>query len=79
MAKQKPGRIELYVIDKVRTMREEKEWTQKELAEKLNVGFAFIGDVESPKRPQKYNLKHINKLAEIFKCSPKDFLPDKPL
>jgi len=27
----------------------------------------------------KYNLIHLNELAKLFKCSPRDFLPEKPL
>jgi len=79
MVKQKLHPLELYVVNKVREMREERGWSQKELAEKMDVGFSFIGDIESSNRAAKYNLRHINKLAKIFNCSPKDFLPDKPV
>lgn len=70
--------IEQYVIDTVRKMRIEKNVSQKELAYSLNLSIGFIGDVESPKSRAKYNLSHINKLAEYFECSPKIFLPDTP-
>ena len=39
----------------------------------------FVGNVESMKTPDKYNLNHLNTIAEILKCSVKDFVPDKPL
>ena len=71
--------IEQYVIDTVRKMRIEKNVSQKELAYSLNLSIGFIGDVESPKSRAKYNLVHINRLAEYFECSPKDFLPKTPL
>lgn len=71
--------IERYVIEVVKKMRIEKEISQRELAFRLDVSIGFIGDVEGNKRKAKYNLKHINKLAQIFGCAPKDFLPDKPL
>lgn len=71
--------IDQYVIDKVREMRKEKGISQRELANLLDMSYGFIGDVESPKEPAKYNLTHLNELAKIFKCSPKDFLPDVPL
>lgn len=71
--------IEQYVIDTVRRMRLEKKVSQKELAYSLNLSIGFIGDVESSKSRAKYNLSHINKLAEYFECSPKDFLPENPL
>ncbi|PWB21487.1 helix-turn-helix domain-containing protein [Flavobacterium sp. HTF] len=71
--------IEQYVIDTVRRIRIEKKISQKELSYALNLSIGFIGDIESSKSRAKYNLSHINKLAEIFECSPKDFLPQSPL
>jgi transcriptional regulator with XRE-family HTH domain len=71
--------IEQYVIDTVRRMRTERNISQKELAYSLNLSIGFIGDVESSKSRAKYNLSHINKLAEYFNCSPKDFLPQNPI
>lgn len=71
--------IEQYVIDTVKRLRTEKGISQKELAYLLDLSIGFIGDIESPKSRAKYNLNHINKLAEIFECSPKDFLPSDPL
>lgn len=70
--------IELFVIKKVKEMREHVNMSQSELATKLDVSNGFIGQVESSKFPSKYNLNHLNQLAVIFKCSVKDFLPDKP-
>ncbi len=71
--------IELYVINQVRNMRASLGMSQSELAHKLDVSSGFIGQAESPNYRAKYNLNHINKLAQIFNCSVKDFLPDKPL
>ena len=71
--------IEQYVIDVVRQKRQEKGWSQKELAFQLDVSVGFIGDVENPKYRAKFNLSHINELAKIFDCSPKEFLPESPL
>ncbi len=71
--------IEQYVIDIVRKKRAEKEMSQKILAYSLDVSIGFIGDVENPKYRAKYNLNHINELAKIFECSPRDFLPEEPL
>jgi transcriptional regulator with XRE-family HTH domain len=75
MVLQKKSRIELYVIQKVKELREKNGLNQAELAFKLDVSLGFIGQVESSNYPAKYNLNHLNKLAEIFSCSPKDFLP----
>ncbi len=71
--------MEQYVVDVVRAKRIERGWSQKELAFQLDVSVGFIGDVENPKYRAKYNLNHINELAKIFGCSPRDFLPNKPL
>lgn len=71
--------IEAYVINKVKEKREALNLSQSELAAELNVSNGFIGQVESSKYPAKYNLNHLNKLAIIFKCSVKDFIPDSPL
>lgn len=71
--------IELYVINKVKEMRLNANMSQKDLAFKLDLSVGFLGHIESPKKPAKYNLNHINKLAEIFNCSPQDFLPTKRL
>ncbi|MEJ6980543.1 helix-turn-helix transcriptional regulator [Pedobacter sp. P351] len=71
--------IEFFVINKVREKREQLKLSQSELAVKLDVSNGFIGQVESPKHPSKYNLNHLDKLADIFECSPKDFLPEKPV
>jgi transcriptional regulator with XRE-family HTH domain len=71
--------IEAYVINKVREKREALKLSQSELAVELNVSNGFIGQAESSNSPTKYNLNHLNKLAIIFNCSVKDFLPDKPL
>jgi hypothetical protein len=40
---------------------------------------SFVGHVETPNRRAKYNLNHLNALAKLFKCSPKDFMPEKPV
>ncbi len=73
------SKIERYIIQKVKELRVANGMTQISLSQKLNMSDSFIGHVESPKRRDKYNLKHINALAKIFKCSPRDFLPEKPL
>lgn len=71
--------LEQYVIDKVRDMRIERGMSQRDLADELEVSNGFIGKVESTGKRAKYNLALLNQLAKIFSCSPKDFLPDKPL
>ena len=76
---QKKFRIELYVIQKVKEKRELEGMTQADLAFQLDVSLGFIGQVESSNYPAKYNLNHLNQLAEIFDCSPQVFLPENTL
>lgn len=78
MPVEKNFNIDSFVISIVKEKRMEKGMSQKELAYMLEVSIGFIGNVENPKYRASYNLTHINELARIFKCSPKDFLPETP-
>lgn len=68
--------IDQFVVDKVKEMRISNNYSQIDLAVLLDVSNGFIGKIESNKFTTKYNISHINKLAKVFNCSPKDFLPD---
>lgn len=70
--------LEQYIIDFVRELRAAKGVSQRDLANAIHVSQGFIGDVESPKQSAKYNLRHLNALADYFNLSPKDFMPGKP-
>ncbi len=72
-------KIEKFIIAKVKEMRIYHGLSQITLSQKLNMTDSFVGHVETPKRRAKYNINHLNALAKLFKCSPKDFMPDKPL
>jgi ribosome-binding protein aMBF1 (putative translation factor) len=73
------SKVEKYIIQVVKDKRIEAGLSQIALSQKLNMSDSFVGHVETPKRRAKYNINHINALAKIFKCSPKDFMPEKPL
>lgn len=73
------SKIDLFVIQKVKDKRLEINFSQADLASELNVSVGFIGKVESTNYASHYNIKHLNELAKILKCSPQDFLPMKPL
>lgn len=75
----KEADIEKYVIEKVKERRLELNISQASLARILDVSEGFIGNVESPRYPDKYNLRHLNELARALQCSPRDFLPEEPL
>ena len=73
------SRVEKYVIDRVKEKRIEVGLPQIALSQKLNMSDSFVGHVETPKRRAKYNINHLNALAKLFKCSPRDFLPERAL
>jgi transcriptional regulator with XRE-family HTH domain len=72
-------KIDLYVADRVKQLRKESKLSQLKLAGKLDVSHSFIGQIEDPTHRAKYNVIHLNKLAQIFNCSPRDFLPENPI
>lgn len=73
------SQIDQYVIDYVRNLRIQKNLTQDGLASILGVGKSFISNAESLNHRAKYNLTHINALADYFNMKLADFLPDKPI
>lgn len=77
MPPKRKSNIELHVISKAKELRLFHKLSQSDLAFELEVTNGFIGQIETPTHPAKYNLNHINRLAQIFACSPKDFFPDK--
>lgn len=72
-------KFENYIIQKVKARRQELKISQKNLAYLLDFSIGFIGKIESPKYDTKWKLDHLNELAKVLKCSPKDFLPNKPI
>ena len=73
------SRIDQYIVNQVRKIRLTKGLTQEDIAVHLDLSTGFIGHIESPSYRAKYNAQHLNELAKLFKCSPKDFWPEKGL
>jgi transcriptional regulator with XRE-family HTH domain len=73
------SKIEQYVIDRVREIRMKAGISQVNLSVDMELNSKFVGNVESSKTRDKYNLNHLNKIAEILNCSIKDFFPDIPI
>jgi transcriptional regulator with XRE-family HTH domain len=69
--------IEQHVIDYVTSLRHKNDLRQEDIAIIIGVSRSFVNNVESGAKGAKYNLNHIDKLADHFGLSPKDFLPDK--
>ena len=68
-----------YVSAAVRKERMAQDVSQATLAYGIGVSDGFISQVESPRHRAKYNLNHLNEIARFLGCSPRDFLPEKPL
>ncbi len=79
MAKKFKTKFELAVVNKVKEIREAKGLSQDTIAMYLDLSRGFIGQIESPTSPSKYNLNHLNILALELDCSPRDFMPEKAI
>lgn len=73
------SKIEMYVAQEIRNRRNNKKMSQRYIADCLNVSQPFIQQMESPTNERAFNLDHLNELAKILGCSPRDFLPKAPL
>jgi transcriptional regulator with XRE-family HTH domain len=70
--------IEQYIIDRVREKRVEQGMTQEKLA--IALGFESQGYIsKSESYDDHYNIDHLNEIAKIFKCLPREFWPEEPL
>lgn len=71
--------LEEYIISRIRDKRKEKNLTGEQLSLRLGLNNGFIAENEAPSKSTKYNIFHLNEIARILECSPKDFWPDKPI
>lgn len=71
--------IEQYIVDYIIKLRVNKNLNQADIGFVIGVTQSFIANVENPRKRAKYNINHINKLADHFGLSPKDFMPAKPI
>jgi len=69
--------IEQHVVDFVIELRTKHNLKQEDIATIIGSKRSFVTNVESRKNRAKYNLNHIDRMADHFGLSPKDFLPEK--
>jgi transcriptional regulator with XRE-family HTH domain len=69
--------IEQYVVDYVIKLRIKNSLTQADIGVIINTKGSFVSNVENMANRAKYNLNHINALADHFDLVPGDFLPKK--
>lgn len=67
-------RIEYELIKSVQKLRQERGWSQEVLSLKMKFASTFVGKCESLDQPEKYNLRHIGILKEIFELQSLDEL-----
>lgn len=77
MAKVSKTNFEIAIIEKVKEIRISNGLSQYDISVMLGTSSSFIGQVEIPNHPSKYNLNHLNKLAFELNCSPNDFIPNE--
>ncbi len=71
--------IERYLIKRVKELRESKGITQEELSLSLGKNIGFISQIEAPSKKAKYNVIHLNLIAKVLGCSPKEFWPQEAI
>lgn len=74
----KKSKIDWYIISQARQMIIREGLGQEDIALHLEVSTGYIGHIESPKFTAKYTTAQVNELVKLFRCSPKDFMPEKP-
>jgi transcriptional regulator with XRE-family HTH domain len=70
--------IEKYIISKIKEIRKQRKISQEKLSILIGYSEGFIGNIENPNQPERYNIKHLNEIAKVLGCSPKDFWPETP-
>lgn len=58
--------VEFELIEGVKALRIKENWSQRELSKKMGFAESFVGKVESYSQDEKYNLRHMVILKEIF-------------
>ena len=62
-------KYQLEVVNRVRSLRTERNISQIKIANTLDVSTGYIGNVESPKFQHKYTLKQLWALSTFFNVS----------
>lgn len=77
--KNKKDKVDWYSINQVLIKRTALNLSQEDIASYLDVGRSHIGHIESPNYRARYTTTQLNELAKLFKCSMREFFPEKPL
>ena len=73
----KKSNYQLEIIFKIKREREARGLGQKNIANILGISEGHVGNIESPKFPQKYTLKQLDILCKYFNIPTEQlFIPD---
>ena len=75
----KKTEIELFIIKKVRELREARNVGQKNLSLELKLSISYVGQAEDIYNDVKYNLNHLNEIARYFNVPFSYFFPETHL
>ena len=67
--------IDLYVIEKVKELRESRKVGQKKLSSELKLSISYVGRAENIYSNTKYNFNHVNEIARYFNVPFAYFFP----
>lgn len=59
--------LDYKIILKVKQLRENKGFSQRELSEEMKLSKSFVGKVEALGQPDKYSIRHLNLIAKALK------------
>ncbi|MFC1226653.1 helix-turn-helix domain-containing protein [Pedobacter sp. BG31] len=59
--------LDYKIILKVKQLREEKGFSQRDLSEAMKLSKSFVGKVEALGQPDKYSIRHLNLIAKALK------------
>lgn len=71
--------VEFEIVKLVRDKRTDSKLSQAKIADVLKVTPGYIGQVEMKSSASMYSYDQLNELAKFFKCSPKDFMPERAI
>lgn len=71
--------IEMFIVNKVRKIRESRNVGQKKLSLELKLSVSFVGNVENIHSKAKYNFNHLNEIARYFNVPFSYFFPETHL
>lgn len=61
--------LDFYLIESVRELRLKAKMSQVNLAHKLGVSEGYIGNIENPKQPAKYNIRMLSRIAHALELN----------